>query len=40
MLSNRVVRRIFGSKKDGVTEGRRELHGEELRDFKFHQVKL
>jgi hypothetical protein len=27
---NRVLRRIFGSKRDGVTGGCRKLHNEEL----------
>jgi hypothetical protein len=30
---NRVLRRIFGSKKDGVTGGWRKLHNEELHNM-------
>jgi hypothetical protein len=30
---NRVLRRIFGSKREDVAEGRRRLHNEELNDF-------
>jgi hypothetical protein len=33
VLENRVLRRIFGPKKDGVTGGWRKLHNEELHDF-------
>jgi hypothetical protein len=33
VLENRVLRRIFGSKRDEVTVGRRKLHNEELRDL-------
>jgi hypothetical protein len=29
----RVLRRIFGPKRDEVTEGRRKLHNEELHNF-------
>jgi hypothetical protein len=32
-LWNRVLRRIFGPKKDEVTGGWRELHNEELHDL-------
>jgi hypothetical protein len=32
-LHNRAIRRIFGTKKDEVTEGRRKLHNEVLRDL-------
>jgi hypothetical protein len=32
-FENRVLRRIFGPKKDEVTGEWRELHNEELRDF-------
>jgi hypothetical protein len=28
-----VLRRIFGPKRDGVTEGWRKLHNEELHNF-------
>jgi hypothetical protein len=30
MFENRVLRRIFGPKRDGVTGGWRKLHSEEL----------
>jgi hypothetical protein len=30
MFENRALRRIFGPKRDEVTEGRRKLHNEEL----------
>ena len=33
MFENRVLRRIFGPKKDGVTEELRKLHNEELNDL-------
>jgi hypothetical protein len=33
VFENRVLRRIFGSKKDEVTGGWRKLHNEELRDL-------
>jgi hypothetical protein len=33
VFENRVLRRIFGSKKDEVTGGWRELHNEELHNF-------
>jgi hypothetical protein len=32
---NRVLRRIFGPKRDGVTGGWRKLHNEELHDLYF-----
>jgi hypothetical protein len=32
MFENRVLGRIFGPKRDGVTGGWRKLHNEELRD--------
>jgi hypothetical protein len=32
-FENRVLRRIFGSKRDEVTGGWRKLHNEELRDL-------
>jgi hypothetical protein len=31
MFENRVLRRVFGPKKDEVKEGCRKLHNEELR---------
>ena len=33
MFEKRVLRRVFGSKRDEVTEERRKLHNEELRDL-------
>jgi hypothetical protein len=33
VYKNRVLRRIFGPKRDEVTEGRRKLHNEELHNF-------
>jgi hypothetical protein len=33
VFKNRVLRRIFGPKRDEVTEGWRKLHNEELRDL-------
>jgi hypothetical protein len=33
VFENRVLRRIFGSKGDEVTEEWRKLHNEELRDL-------
>jgi hypothetical protein len=33
VFENRVLRRIFGPKRDEVTGGRRELHNEELRNL-------
>jgi hypothetical protein len=33
MIENRVLRRIFGPKKDGVTRGWRKLHDQELHDL-------
>jgi hypothetical protein len=33
VFENRVLRRIFGSKRDGVTGEWRKLHNEELRDL-------
>ena len=33
MFENRVLRRVFVSKRDEVTEEWRKLHNEELRDF-------
>jgi hypothetical protein len=33
MSENRVLRRIFGPKRDGVTGGWRKLHNEELHDL-------
>jgi hypothetical protein len=33
MFDNRVLRRLFGPKRDGVTGGWRKLHNEELHDL-------
>jgi hypothetical protein len=33
VFENKVVRRIFGPKRDEVTGGWRQLHNEELRDL-------
>ena len=33
MFENRVLRRIFGSKRDGVTGEWRKLHNEELNNL-------
>jgi hypothetical protein len=33
MFENRVLRRIFGPKRDGVTGGWRKLHNEELHNL-------
>jgi hypothetical protein len=33
VFENRVLRRIFGQKRDGVTGGWRKLHNEELHDL-------
>jgi hypothetical protein len=33
MFENRVLRRIFGSKRDKVSGGWREMHNEELHDL-------
>ena len=35
MFENRVLRRIFGPKRDEVTEEWRKLHNEELNDLYF-----
>jgi hypothetical protein len=33
VFENRVLRRIFGPKRDGVTGGWKKLHNEKLRDL-------
>jgi hypothetical protein len=33
VFENRVLRRIFGPQRDGVTGGRRKLHNEELHNL-------
>jgi hypothetical protein len=35
VFENRVLRRIFGPKRDGVTGGWRKLHNEELHNMYF-----
>jgi hypothetical protein len=35
MFENRVLRRIFGTKRNEVTEDRRKLHNEELHNLLF-----
>jgi hypothetical protein len=35
VFENRVLRRIFGPKRDGVMGGRRKLHNEELHNLYF-----
>jgi hypothetical protein len=37
-FENRVLRRIFGPKRDEVMGGWRKLHNEELHVLTFHQV--
>jgi hypothetical protein len=37
---NSVLMRIFGPKRDEVTEGWRKLHNEELLKFTLHLVQL
>jgi hypothetical protein len=38
VFENRVLRRIFGPKRDGVTGGWRKLYNEELHNCTLHQV--
>jgi hypothetical protein len=38
VFENRVLRRIFGPKRDGVTGGWRKMHNEELHNLYLHQV--
>jgi hypothetical protein len=35
LFENKVLRRIFGSKRDEVTDELRKLHNEELNDFHY-----
>jgi hypothetical protein len=35
VFENRVLRRIFGCKREGVAEGWRRLHNEQLHDMCF-----
>jgi hypothetical protein len=38
VFENRVLRRIFGQKRDRVIGGWRKLHNKELHDCALHQV--
>jgi hypothetical protein len=38
VLENKVLRRVFGSKKNEVTGEWRKLHNEELNDCTPHQI--
>jgi hypothetical protein len=38
VFENRVLRRMFRPKRDGVTGGWRKLYNEELHNFTLHQV--
>jgi hypothetical protein len=38
VFENRVLRRIFGQKKDKVTGEWRKLHDEELHNFTLRQI--
>jgi hypothetical protein len=38
MFENRVLRRIFGPKRDEMTEEWRKFHNEELRDLYLRQL--
>jgi len=38
MFENRVLRRIFGAKRDGVKGEWRKLHNEELNELHSHQI--
>jgi len=38
VYENRVLRRIFGSKRDEVTEEWRKLHNKELNDLYLHPI--
>jgi hypothetical protein len=40
MFQNRVLRRIFGSKRKGMTEDWRKLHNEELHNLYYHKILL
>jgi hypothetical protein len=40
VIENRMLRIIFGSKRDEVTEGWRKLHNEEMCDLYLHNEKL
>jgi hypothetical protein len=38
VIESRMLRRIFGPKRDGVTGDWRKLHNEELNDLYPHQI--
>ena len=38
MFANKVLRRIFGPKRDEVTGEWRKLHNEELNDYIAHRI--
>ena len=39
LFENRVLRRVFGPKREEVTEGWRKLHNEELNDlYSLHNI--
>jgi hypothetical protein len=40
VFENRVLRRIFGPKREEVTENWRKLHNEELDNSYFNQILL
>jgi hypothetical protein len=40
VFENRVLRRIFGPKRDEVRGGWRKLHNEELHNFHFSPCKI
>jgi hypothetical protein len=40
VFENRVLRRIFGPKRDEVTGGLRKLHTDELHDLHFSPIKI
>jgi hypothetical protein len=40
MFENRVLRRIFGPKRDEVMEEWRKMHNEELHNFYSSQISL
>jgi hypothetical protein len=38
MLENRMLRKIFGHKKDEVTGDWRKMQSEKITDFNLHQI--
>jgi hypothetical protein len=40
MSENKVLRRIFGPKREEMTGGCRRLHNEELHNYTLHQILL